>query len=103
MLWALASQSRAWITFLQGKFGPLIDYYAAMPGGGSREGTGYGTALKSLFENYLYWGSSTGENLAGLTGHTRDTIEFWVHATVPTGDRFAPIGDQSRSSLPTLY
>src|SRR5439155_12306741 len=33
----------------------------------------------------------------------RDTIDYWVHATVPTLDRFAPIGDQSRSSVPELY
>ena len=104
MLWALAEQSRPWLNFLQAqKFGPLVDYYAQLPGGGSREGTGYGTAQKNLFENYLYWVDSTGENLAGLSEHTRDTIDYWLHATVPTRDRFAPIGDQSRSSIPELY
>ncbi len=103
MLWALASQSNQWLDFLQTqKFGPLVDYYAQLPGGGSREGTGYGTAQKNLFENYLYWVNSTGENLAGLTAHTRETIDYWLHATVPTRDRFAPIGDQSRSSMPEL-
>ena len=97
MLWALATQNTTWLDFLQTqKFGPLIDYYAALPGGGSREGTGYGTAQKNLFENYIYWKASTGEDLAGLTPHTRETIDYWVHATVPTRDRFAPIGDQSR-------
>lgn len=104
MLWALASQNPTWLNFLQTKkFGPLVDYYAQLPGGGSREGTGYGTALKNLFLSELYWVDSTGENLAGLTSHTRETIEYWVHATVPTLDRFAPIGDQSRSSMPDLY
>jgi hypothetical protein len=104
MLWALASQETTWFEFLQSqKFCPLVDYYAQLAGGGSREGTGYGTALKNLFENYIYWRASTGEDLAGLTSHTRDTIDYWVHATVPTLDRFAPIGDQSRSSVPELY
>lgn len=104
MLWALASQNREWLDFLQRqKFGPLVDYYAQLPGGGSREGTGYGTAQKNLFENYLYWVNSTGEDLAGLTAHVRETIDYWIHATVPTRDRFAPIGDQSRSSIPELY
>ncbi len=104
MLWALAAPSPQWLNFLQTqKFGPLVDYYAQLPGGGSREGTGYGTAQKNLFENYLYWTNSTGENLAGLTAHTRETIDYWLHATVPTRDRFAPIGDQSRSSIPELY
>ena len=104
MLWALAAQDATWITFLQTqKFGPLLDYFAQLPGGGSREGTGYGTAQKNLFENYLYWKASTSEDLAALTAHTRDTIDYWVHATVPTLDRFAPIGDQSRSSMPELY
>ena len=97
-------RTRRWFDFLQTqKFGPLVDYYAALPGGGSREGTGYGTAQKNLFENYIYWKASTGENLAGITPHTRETIDYWVHATVPTRDRFAPIGDQSRSSIPELY
>src|SRR4029078_6708921 len=33
----------------------------------------------------------------------RETIDYWVHATVPTRDRFAPIADLSRSSLPDIY
>lgn len=104
MLWALAARSSQWMEFLQQqKFGPLVDYYAQLPGGGSREGTGYGTAQKNLFENYLYWMNSTGEDLAALTAHARETIDYWLHATVPTRDRFAPIGDQSRSSVPDLY
>jgi len=104
MLWALASKSPVWLSFLQtSKFPLLIDYYARLPGGGTREGTGYGTALHNLFENYIYWKDSTGEDLASLTPHTRESIDYWVNATVPTLDRFAPIGDQSRESIPELY
>jgi hypothetical protein len=104
MLWALASQNPTWFEFLQTqKLGPLLDYYAALPGGGTREGTGYGSALDNLFGDYLYWKASTGEDLANVTAHTRETIDYWIHATVPTLDRFAPIADLSRSSLPELY
>ncbi|MGE0863336.1 MAG: hypothetical protein AB7P34_05470 [Vicinamibacterales bacterium] len=104
MLWALASQNTQWFDFLQTqKFGPLMDYYAALPGGGTREGTGYGTALNNLFGNYLLWKASTGEDLANVTSHPRETIDYWVHATLPTRDLFAPIADLSRSSIPELY
>lgn len=104
MLWALATKSAPLLEFLQSaKFPRLVTYYTELPGGGSREGTGYGTAQKDLFENYLIWKDSTGEDLSDLTPHTRQTIDYWVHATVPTRDRFAPIGDQSRSSIPNLY
>jgi hypothetical protein len=104
MLWAWAMQDHALLTFLQTqKFPPLVDYFAALPGGGTREGTGYGAAIGSMFVNYLYWKDSTGEDLANLTPHTRQTIDYWLHATVPTLDKFAPIGDQSRVSEPVLY
>lgn len=104
MLWALASQNPTWIQFLQQqKFGPLLDYYAALPGGGTREGTGYGTALNNLFGSYILWKDSTGEDLAGITPHPRQTIDYWVHATVPTLDHFAPIADLSRQSIPEIY
>jgi len=104
MLWAWAKQDATLLTFLQTqKFPPLLDYFAALPGGGTREGTGYGTSLNSLFETYITWKASTGENLAGLTPHTRDTIDYWVHATVPTLQYFAPIGDLSRDSVPNIY
>jgi hypothetical protein len=93
-----------WINFLQqNKYPPLADYFARLPGGGSREGTGYGTAQKNLFEDYIMWKASTGEDLSKLSSHAKDTIDYWVHATVPTLDRFAPIGDQSRVSEPEIY
>jgi hypothetical protein len=104
MMWAWAKQDQGLLTFLQTqKFPPLIEYFAAIPGGGTREGTGYGTALNNLFENEIIWKASTGENLAGLSAHVRDTIDYWVNATVPTRDRFAPIGDLSRESIPNIY
>src|SRR4029453_10464979 len=104
MLWALASQNTEWFALLQEEKFPLaLDYFAQLPGGGTREGTGYGTAIQSLLKNYIYWKDSTPENLATVTPHTQQTIDYWVHATVPTLDRFAPIGDLSRDSIPNIF
>jgi hypothetical protein len=103
-LWALATQHTGWISFLQQqKFTQLVPFFSLLNGGGSREGTGYGTALGSLFEDYRYWKQSTGEDLAALSPHARDTIDYWIHATVPTFDYFGPIGDQARSSMPRMF
>jgi hypothetical protein len=41
--------------------------------------------------------------LADDSTHLVDSIDYWIHATVPTFDRYAPIGDLSRESYPTLY
>ncbi len=104
MYWALASGSGKWMAFLrEHKLPPLQAYYAKLPGGGSLEGTGYGTAHMRLFSIYRLWRDATGEDLANAGPHAGDSIAYWVHATVPTLDRFAPIGDQSRNSVPELY
>ncbi len=104
MYWALASGSRTWFDFLRNdKLPALQAYYAGNPGGGSREGTGYGTAQMRLFDLYGLWRKSTGEDLSYRNTHARNSIDYWVHATVPTMDRFAPIGDQARVSVPEIY
>ncbi|MBN8480941.1 MAG: heparinase II/III family protein [Xanthomonadales bacterium] len=104
MSWALASGSPRWLEFLRKeKLPPLKAYYAELPGGGSLEGTGYGAAHMRLFSLYRLWKDSTGEDLGNASPHLSDSIRFWVHATMPTLDRFAPIGDQSRVSQPELY
>ncbi|HEY1014495.1 MAG TPA: heparinase II/III family protein, partial [Herpetosiphonaceae bacterium] len=101
---ALALQDTQLISFLRtAKFPEIADYYADLPGGGTREGTGYGTAIGSLFDDFRLWKTATGEDLSQQTPHTRETLAYWVHATVPTGDRFAPIGDQSRVSNPEIF
>jgi hypothetical protein len=74
-----------------------------LTGGGSREGTGYGVAMKNLWELYDLWTSSTGENIADLTGHTRASLLHFIHETVPTRDRIAPVGDHARDSTATLF
>ncbi|MGH8025399.1 MAG: hypothetical protein ACREO0_01615, partial [Pseudoxanthomonas sp.] len=104
MYWALVSGSDIWMKDLrERRLPPLKAYFAKLPGGGSSEGTGYGAAHMRLYSLYRLWRDSTGEDLANASTHAHDSIAYWVHATVPTLDRFAPIGDQSRNSVPELY
>lgn len=104
MLWALASRNQYYVDFLRNnKFAALRTYFAQLAGGGSREGTGYGTAHMNLFSVYKIWRDSTGEDLANASTHVTDTIRYWAHAIVPTRDRFAPIGDQARDSSAMLF
>lgn len=74
-----------------------------LQGGGSREGTGYGTAMRSLFRLYDWWEASTGERIWDKTGHTRASLPNAIHFTVPTQDRIAPIGDHARDSTASLF
>ncbi|SEL09622.1 hypothetical protein SAMN05428989_1421 [Pseudoxanthomonas sp. GM95] len=104
MYWALASDSPGWKTFLQQDRLPLLTkYLTTLPGGGSREGTSYGASFRTLFGLYRVWRDAAGTDLANANPHLTDTIAYWVHATVPTMDQFAPIGDQPRVSVPELY
>jgi hypothetical protein len=104
LYWALASGSDEWMRFLhEEKLPPLQAYFTTLPGGGSLEGTGYGASHMRLFALYRLWRDATGEDIANANPHANDSIAYWVHATVPTLDRFAPIGDQSRNSIPELY
>ncbi|RYE74696.1 MAG: hypothetical protein EOO80_16730, partial [Oxalobacteraceae bacterium] len=104
MYWALASGNMTWINDLRDRRLPALQaYFANLPGGGSSEGTGYGTAHMRLFAIYHLWQSATGIDLANANPHTTDSVYYWINATVPTLDRFAPIGDQSRNSVPELY
>ena len=88
-------------TKIQNELVPMFE--AKLQGGGSREGTGYGTAMKELFTLYDLWEGSTGERIADLTSHTRSSIYHLIHETVPTLDRIAPIGDQSRDATAMLF
>ncbi len=104
MYWALASDSTAWRDFLEDvKLPPPGRALPAAAGGGSREGTGYGLALMRLFELYRLWQESTGQDLGAASPHLADTIDYWIHATPPSFDRYAPIGDLARESYPWLY
>jgi hypothetical protein len=104
MYWAVASRNQHWLDFLRTqKTPPLVEYFKLLPGGGSLEGTGYGTSHKSLFDLYGFWKSATGTDLSVQSTHCVNSIDYWVHATMPTLDRFAPIGDQARVSDAPLY
>jgi len=74
-----------------------------LTGGGSREGTGYGVAQRDVFELYDLWEASTGERIADLTPHTRASMLSMIHQIVPTLDRIAPTGDQSRDSTAKFF
>jgi hypothetical protein len=80
---------------------PMFD--RDIPGGGSREGTGYGVEMRRLFREYDVWEQTTGERIASLTPHTEASFFWLVHATVPTMDRIATIGDQARESTGMLF
>lgn len=110
MLWGLASKDEnpsaaAWLDkFRERIVGRLIPAFTRdVPDGGSREGTGYGVSLRSLFEIYAIWQWSTGERLADLTPHTRATIATVLHQVLPGGRWKAPVGDQSRDSTVALF
>jgi len=72
-------------------------------GGGSREGTGYGTAMMNLWGLYDFWKSTTGEGIGGKTPHTYASMRSMIHQIVPTLDRFAPTGDQARDSTASMF
>ncbi len=74
-----------------------------LAGGGSREGTGYGVAMKGLFDLYYWWEKSTGQRIADLTPHTLASLEKFMHDVVPTLDRIAPTGDHARDSTASLF
>ena len=78
-------------------------FTADLVGGGSREGTGYGVAMWHLFQLYDLWEASTGERIWDLSPHTRDSLVNFMHITVPTLDRIAPIGDHARDSTAALF
>ena len=99
-------QAQAWLdTFRTAKIeNQLIPIFLRdLAGGGSREGTGYGTAMAKLFVLYDWWEKSTGERLADRTPHAKASLAYMMHSIVPTLDRLAPTGDHSRDSSAALF
>lgn len=99
-------QADAWIRqFRQAKMeGELIPTFNRdLAGGGSREGTGYGTAMRDLWRLYEWWERSTGERLADRSPHTRASLAAFMHSVVPTLDRLAPTGDHARDASAALF
>jgi len=104
MTWALATEDEEWLADLrQRRLPPLVEHLRGLPGGGSLEGTGYGISHAGLFELFRLWRDSTGELPGAVDQHAADSIDYWIHATVPTLDHHAPLGDQARESQPALH
>lgn len=104
MYWGLASDSTTWKTLLQDVRWPeQLAYTATIAGGGSQEGTAYGLSHGTLFQLYRVWRDSTASDIGNANDHVDDSILWWIHATVPTRDRVAAIGDQARVSEPVIY
>lgn len=103
MYWGLASNNATTINLARSKFNMINNYFSAMAGGGSLEGTGYGTAHMGLFELYQVWEDSTGEDYANMNAHLTDSVKYWLHATIPSRAKLAAIGDQARSSMPDIF
>jgi hypothetical protein len=99
------AQAQQWINkFYDDKItAQLIPAMNTIPGGGSLEGTGYGTALKRLFKLYFWWEKSTGVNIANQTPHTLGTMFWFAHSVVPSLDKLVPTGDHSRDATAELY
>jgi len=84
--------------------GQLVPTFSAeLQGGGSREGTGYGVAMRNLFEIYDLWKATTGEKLATKTMHARESMSSFIHQTMPTLDKIAPTGDHARDHTAPFF
>ena len=106
LYWALATDDAGWLRLLEEDKWPALERtVAAIAGGGSQEGTAYGLSHRKLFELYRVWrDAGPGHpDLANANPHLTRSIDWWIHATVPTLDRTAAIGDQARVSEPVLY
>jgi hypothetical protein len=104
LYWGMASNNTIWLNLLANAKWPEQEAYTAtIPGGGSQEGTAYGLSHRDLFMLYRVWHDATGTDIANANAHLTDSIQWWIHATVPTLDRVAAIGDQARVSEPVIY
>lgn len=104
LYWGLASNNATWKDLLQNQKWPEEETYTAgVIGGGSQEGTGYGTSHRTLFSLYRVWNDSMHVDIGNATEHLGSSIAWWIHSTVPTLDHVAAIGDQARASQPAIY
>jgi hypothetical protein len=99
-------QAQAWLDKFRNEkiAGQLIPTFNRdLAGGGSREGTGYGVAMKGLFDLYYWWEKSTGQRIADDTPHTLASLDKFLHDIVPTLNYVAPTGDHARESTAALF
>ncbi len=100
------TQADAWLTKFRDEkiVNQLVPTFNAdLVNGASREGTGYGVAMRRLFELYDWWKATTGETLASATPHTRKSMLAFIHQTMPTLDKVAPVGDHSRDATAAFF
>lgn len=98
--------AQSWLNiFYTQKITNQLDPYfdTNLGGGGSQEGTGYGTAMRGLFRLYYFFEKSTGVNIADLNTHARRSAYWTVHNIAPSGAFLAPVGDHARDSTAALY
>nr|MBA3455868.1 hypothetical protein [Deltaproteobacteria bacterium] len=101
-----SAQADAWLTkFRDAKIVTELvpTFNADLVGGGSREGTGYGVAMRKLFELYDFWKATTGEQLSTTTSHARKSMLAMIHQIVPTLDKVTPTGDHTRDRSAALF
>ena len=99
-------QGDQWVTqFRSAKIGTQLvpTFNTALVGGGSLEGTGYGVAMRRLYELYDFWYATTGEQISQLTTHTKTSLYAFMHQVTPTLDRIAPTGDHARDRAAPFF
>lgn len=103
VMWALASNNTATLDYLKNNRFPMLgSYFDNLVGGGSREGTGYGLSARTIYEFMAAWRDSGYAVPASVLRHAKDSVTYWAHATQPGRDRYSPIGDLARESMPYL-
>ena len=94
---AIVKDGKTAMQYLQTDRWPLLTAaMATIAGGGSLEGTGYGTSHMTLFEIMKWWKDSTGFDVTDA--HMVNSIHIWNHHVIPEGGHFWPYGSQSRVS-----
>ena len=104
MTWGFASDSPTWLDLLaQEKLPALVAYFPGCRAVAAARAPA--TAWRRCVSSISTGSGATrpDEDLAALSSHLADSIDYWIHATVPTLDRYAPIGDLARERYPWLY
>lgn len=101
-----SAQAAEWLDLfrnqkLERELWPL--YARDLSGGGSLEGTGYGTSMRLLWNLYETWERSTGERIVERSPHALASMAHLLHSIAPSLDRLAPTGDHARDSTAALF
>ncbi|MBL4608052.1 MAG: hypothetical protein JKY01_09525, partial [Pseudomonadales bacterium] len=91
----------------------MLPKFASIKGGGSAEGTGYGTSLSRIFKLMDWWEDSTwkkadgtilrGEKLYNENSLARESLDYMLHTVVPSLSYLSPLGDHARDSTARFY